>query len=200
MLHHPLPQTLQIISNPFPKTFISHFCSNPVMKQPKPFENYPCWIMLISNAVSIAICLIGAYIIYQLGILWLILYLLYILGLEIRLMKHSCVNCYYYGKFCAFGKGKLSSLFFKKGNPKDFIKRKITWKDILPDFLVSIIPILAGIILLILDFSWPILLSIIILVILTSVGNGFVRGSLACKFCKQRKIGCPAEQLFNKNK
>ena len=170
------------------------------MGQPKTFENFPCRIIMISNLVSIAIYLIGAYIISQLGIIWLLLYLLYIIGLEIRLMKRSCVNCYYYGKFCAFGKGKISSLFFKKGNPQKFIKDKITWKDILPDFLVSIIPILVGIALLIFNFNWSILLSVVLLVILTSAGNGFVRGSLACKFCKQRKIGCPAEKLFNKSK
>jgi len=170
------------------------------MEQPKTFENFPCWIIIISNLVSIAIYLIGAYIIYQLGIIWLLFYLLYIVVLEIRLMKRSCVNCYYYGKFCAFGKGKISSLFFKKGDSQKFIKDKITWKDILPDFLVSIILIVVGIALLILNFNWLILSLIILLVILTSVGNGFVRGSLACKFCKQKEIGCPAEQMFNKSK
>jgi hypothetical protein len=36
--------------------------------------------------------------------------------------------------------------------------------------------------------------------LLTFIGNGLVRGSLACKYCKQREIGCPAEQLFNKKK
>jgi hypothetical protein len=170
------------------------------MGQPKTYENYPCWIMIISNLVSITTYLVGGFIIYQLGIIWLSLYLIYIFGLEIRLMKRSCVNCYYYGKYCAFGKGKISSLFFKKGDSKAFLKDKISWKDILPDFLVSIIPLIAGIVLLILKFNWLILLLVIILVILTSVGNGFVRGSLACKLCKQRELGCPAEQLFNRNK
>lgn len=168
------------------------------MMQSKYYENYPCWIILISNFVSIIIYIIGAYIIYQLGVIWLVLYLIYIFGLEIRLMKKSCVNCYYYGKYCAFGKGKLSSLFFKKGNANKFIKCKITWKDVIPDFLVSIIPLIVGIILLVLNFNWLILSLIITLVILNSAGNSFVRGSLACKFCKQRKLGCPAEKLFNK--
>jgi hypothetical protein len=27
-----------------------------------------------------------------------------------------------------------------------------------------------------------------------------VRGQLACRYCKQREIGCPAAQLFNKQK
>lgn len=114
------------------------------------FENYPCWIIVISNLVSVLIYIIGAYIVFQLGIVWLLLYLCYILVLEFRLMKKSCVNCYYYGKFCAFGKGKISSLFFKKGDSKEFCKRKMAWKDLLPDFLVSLIPLVVGIILLVL--------------------------------------------------
>jgi hypothetical protein len=74
-----------------------------------------------------------------------------------------------------------------------FIKDYRAWKDILPDFLVSIIPIVVGMVLLILKFNWLILSLIVLLVILISAGNGFVRGSLACKFYKQREIGCPAE-------
>lgn len=170
------------------------------MVKSKTYENYPCWIMLVSNFVSIAIYIIGAFIISRIGLVWLGLYLLYIVWLEIRVMRGSCVNCYYYGKSCAFGKGRLSAFFFKKGNQKAFLNKDITWKSVVPDFLVSVIPIIAGIILLILDFSWLILLSIIILVIFASAGNSFVRGSLACKFCRQREIGCPAESLFNKNK
>jgi hypothetical protein len=41
---------------------------------------------------------------------------------------------------------------------------------------------------------------VIMLVLLSTIGNSFVRGSLACRYCKQRDLGCPAEQLFNKNK
>jgi hypothetical protein len=170
------------------------------MAQPKSYRNYPCWIVLVSNLVSLLIYAIGAYIISRLGPVCLGLYLLYIIWLEIRVMSKSCANCYYYGKYCAFGKGKISSWLFKKGSPQEFLKRDITWKDILPDFLVSLIPLIAGIILLIFHFNWLLLILIVLLVMLTSVGNGFVRGSLACKFCKQREIGCPAEQLFSKKK
>lgn len=166
----------------------------------KTFKNYPYWIVIISNLAPIIIYLIGAYFIYQVGIVWLLLYLLYVLVLEIRLLKKSCVNCYYYGKFCAFGKGKISSLFFKKGDPQKFTSNKITWKNILSDLLVSVIPLVIGIVLLILDFSWLILSLIVLLIILASAGSGFIRSSLACKFCKQRELGCPAEQLLDKNK
>jgi hypothetical protein len=166
----------------------------------KTLENYPGCIIFVSNFVSFAIYLIGAVIMSQLGVVWLTIYLLYVLWLELRVMKKSCVNCYYYGKYCSFGKGKISALLFKKGNPKAFTKRKITWKDILPDFLVSLIPLIAGIVLSILNFSWLRLIFMVLLVILTFSGNAFVRGSLACKFCKQRELGCPAERLFSKKK
>ena len=164
----------------------------------KCYEQYPLRTVLLSNLISIAIYAIGGYIIYQLGPIWLAAYLLYITLLEARLMRRSCTNCYYYGRLCAFGKGKLSAIFFKKGNAKKFTQCKITWKDLIPDFLVSIIPSLAGIWLLIIHFNFLILSSVIWLVLLTSAGNSFIRGSLACKHCKQREIGCPAEKLFKK--
>ena len=164
------------------------------------YESYPFWIVLISNVVAIAIYAAGAFVIHKIGWIWLIIYILYIIGLEIRLLRSSCVNCYYYGKACAFGKGKLSCLFFKKGDTNRFKQDKITWKDIAPDFLVSLIPIVAGVILLIIDFNWLLLSMVLIVIILTFLGNGLIRGSLACKYCKQREIGCPAEQLFNRDK
>jgi hypothetical protein len=172
-----------------------------MVKKGKCFENYPCWIVVISNLISVLIYALGAYIIYQLGLFYLIIYLVYIILLELRVMANSCVNCYYYGKCCAFGKGRLSAVLFKKGkknNTKEFARMKISWKDIFPDFLVSFLPIITGIVLVIVDFSWLLLCLVVVLVILSSFGNGFIRGSLACRFCKQREIGCPAEKLFNK--
>ena len=160
------------------------------------YEKYPLRIVLLSNLVSIAIYAIGAFIIYQIGWIWLLIYIVYIVWLEIRLLKRSCVNCCYYGKACAFGKGRICRLFFKQGDPQEFGKKKIMWVDMIPDFLVSLVPIVAAIVLLIIDFNWIMLVLMILLVLLTFTGNGFIRGSLACKYCKQREIGCPAMQLF----
>jgi hypothetical protein len=74
----------------------------------------------------------------------------------------------------------------------------MTWKDIIPDFLVFIIPVLAGCILLLIEFQWTILILVIVLLLLGFFGNAIVRGKLACKYCKQKEIGCPAEQLFER--
>lgn len=76
----------------------------------------------------------------------------------------------------------------------------ITWKDIVPDFLVFMIPVLAGILLLIQEFTWTVLILIIALLLLGFLGNALVRGQLACRYCKQRETGCPAAQLFDTTK
>jgi hypothetical protein len=169
------------------------------LQKVKCYENYPLSTVFVSNLLNILIYAIGFYIIYQLGWIWSLVFLVYIFFLEFRVLSKSCVNCYYYGRYCAFGKGKLCSLFFSK-ETKKFNQRRITWIHVLPDFLISLIPIIVGIIVLIINFSWLILVLIILLFILMTIGNSFVRGQLACKFCKQKELGCPAEKLFNKKK
>ena len=170
------------------------------MQEPDCHENYPATTVIASNLVSFLIYGIGVYILYQSGLIWVIGYILFILLLEFRLMRGHCVDCYYYGRICAFGKGRLSSLFFPKGRPEQFSQMKITWKDIVPDFLVFIVPMLAGIVLLLREFTWTVLMLVIALFLLGFLGNALVRGQLACRYCKQREIGCPAAQLFDTTK
>jgi hypothetical protein len=170
------------------------------MQEPGCKENYPTAIVIGSNLLSLLIYGIGAFILFRFGIIWVIGYVFFILILEFRLLSGHCVDCFYYGKTCAFGKGRLSSLFFQKGNPEKFSQMTLTWKDIIPDFLMFMIPVLAGILLLIQEFTWTFLILIITLFLLGFLGNALVRGQLACRYCKQREIGCPAERLFNKTK
>jgi hypothetical protein len=170
------------------------------MQEPGCHEKYPILIVIASNLVSLLIYGIGAYILYRFSLIWVIGYVFFILLLEFRLLSRHCVDCYYYGKTCAFGKGWLSSLFFPKGQPEQFYQKKITWKDIVPDFIVFIIPIFAGIMLLIQEFTLIILILIIALFLLGFLGNALVRGQMACKYCKQKEIGCPATQLFDTTK
>ena len=164
------------------------------------YDNFPYRFIFLSNLLQYLIYFIGAYIVYLFGLFWLIPYFIYIIILEIRLLKKSCINCYYYGKLCAFGKGKVSSIFFKKGNPKKFVEYEIKWTNIIPDFLVFIIPMILGFFLILTKFNFVILILVILLFLFGSIGNGIIRGSIACKYCKQREIGCPAEQLFRKLK
>ena len=117
------------------------------------YKNYPHSFVIGSSILQFLIYLIGTYFVFLLETIAVVFYILYILILEIRLLKNSCIHCYYYGKRCAFGKGKVCSIFFKKGRPGKFIEKKISLKDLIPDFLVTIIPLIIGAYLLIEEFN-----------------------------------------------
>jgi hypothetical protein len=165
-----------------------------------PFEKFPLWMAVVCNTVGLAIYAIGLYLMAQLGIAWAILYASYCIWMEYRVLSQGCRYCYYFGKRCGFGKGCICSRFFSKGTGKTLGEIKVSWGNIVPDFLVSLIPFAVGIVLLIHSFSWSVLVPVAILVFLGSVGTGLVRGQIACKFCKQRELGCPAERLFSRGK
>jgi hypothetical protein len=169
------------------------------MKKTKTYEEYPVWVVVLSNLVSLFIYGSGFIILLHLG--WIIssLYLCYVLILEYRILSTHCVDCYYWGKTCGFGKGRISSLFFKKGDLSKFCNNKMTWKEMIPDLFVSLIPLVTGIVLMIIKFDFVILSAVVLIILMTTIGNGFIRGTLTCRYCKQRETGCPAEKLFNKN-
>jgi len=74
----------------------------------------------------------------------------------------------------------------------------MTWKDMIPELLIALIPLVMGIVMLIVNFKIIILAAVILLILLTTAGRGYIRGSLTCRFCKQRELGCPADKLFSK--
>jgi hypothetical protein len=163
------------------------------------FENYPLGMVAACNVVSLAIYAAGALVLARAGLTWVVLYLYYCLILEARLLSGHCVDCYYYGKTCAFGRGRIAALFFKRGKKK-FSDIRVSWVSIAPDFLVSLIPIVAGALLLLRSFDWVLAGLVVLILVLTTAGNAFVRGNIACAHCAQRGLGCPAEKLFGKRK
>ena len=170
------------------------------MEISKTYENFPGWVVILSNLVSTTTYLLGFFILLSLYWIAAIFYVIFVSALEFRLLSKHCTSCYYWGKTCGFGKGRVSSVFFKKRNPSLFCTKKFTWSDMIPDMLVSFVPIIAGIVLLIIRFDFIILAAMALLLVLTTSGNAIIRSNFACKYCRQREIGCPAEQLFSKNK
>jgi hypothetical protein len=164
------------------------------------YENFPARIVFLANGVSLSIYALGTYILARGGMWFAILYVLYCLWAESNILRKSCVHCYYYGKVCGLGKGKLCSWLFRKGDPQKFIEREVSWRDIIPDMLVLIFPLIGGIVLLFKDFTWLLVVLLGLLVLLSFGGNAVVRGSYACKYCKQRELGCPAQRLFSGKK
>jgi hypothetical protein len=166
------------------------------MEDTKAYESFPVGVAILCYLVGLLTYAVGAYVLAGFGVLASILYLLYCLWMEVRLLRVGCVDCYYYGKVCGLGRGRVCSLLFRKGDPQRFVEKQVSWADMLPDFLVVILPIVGGIVLLVRDFTWLGLVALVVLGILYFAGNAVVRGSFACKYCKQGQIGCPALELF----
>jgi hypothetical protein len=168
------------------------------MKSLDAYAEFPVRTVLVSNLFSLASYALGIGIMLKAGLVFAPFYLAYILILEVRLLKTSCTYCYYCGKRCGFGKGKISAFFFGFGEPKEFNSKTLSWKHMLPNMLVVLIPLGTAIFYLLTDFNLIVLLAALFLAGLSTAGNGYVRGKLTCKHCRQRELGCPAEQLFNK--
>ncbi|MBU0628496.1 MAG: threonine/serine exporter family protein [Nanoarchaeota archaeon] len=173
------------------------------MKREKPqiYNKYPLWIVLVANIIMILGIIAGAYIMFRLHWITGIIYLVYVVFLEFTVYKEGCRDCYYYNSRCAFGKSYIAGIFFKKGDGKNFTKRKTSWKDLIPIMLGSIIPMIVGIALLISrGFHLLTLIAAIYPVVNWFVINPILYGQLSCKHCKQGSICCPALEFFSKGK
>jgi hypothetical protein len=169
------------------------------MKKPKIFDSYPLWIVILANILILAVYVAGAYIMFRLSLITGILYVAYLVFFELHYFKEGCSCCFYYGKLCAFGKGIVAAKFFKKGDPKKFCERKLSFKDFIPQILVVLIPLIVGIALLISrGFNLLILIAMIYPVFSWFVINPILYGKLACIHCKQGSICCPALNFFIK--
>jgi len=166
------------------------------MQASQRYSSYPLWIVLVSTVHAAAIYALGAIILSSLTVWLVVPYLLLCLWLEVQVLRKSCRNCHYYGKTCGLGKGRLCALLFAPGDPQQFVDRVITWADMLPDLLVVLLPLAAGIVSLILRFSWLHLILLAALLGLSFAGNALIRGSLVCKHCVQAELGCPALGLL----
>jgi hypothetical protein len=160
------------------------------------YDHYPARIVLPIILFSIVMYIFGAIILARLHITAAALYLAYCVAIEVNIMNRSCRPCYYYGKRCAFGKGALSARLFSQQDLKIFSQREASIATIIPDFLVVILPVVGGLVSLIFAFSWFVLAAVLVFLFIFLAGTATIRGSVACKFCKQRELGCPAAELF----
>lgn len=167
-------------------------------KRPKTFECYPIRSIILVNLVSLSVYLAGIYILYLILPILSAFFLTYVIYNEVSVYKEGCVSCYYYGKLCAFGRGRIAKMFLRKGNPKKFLNKEVNTKDFIQSSLVSVVPIVAGIYLLVQNFSWPILIITVWPVAVWFFCNPIIYGEYACIHCKQARICCPVCEYFKK--
>ncbi len=169
-------------------------------KKPVAFESYPPRIVLTTTLASLVTYIIGIYVLSLVDVVWGVLFLVYILYLEFSIYREGCACCYYYGKMCAFGRGKLAPLFHRRVDPEEFCKKDVSFKKLVPSMLVLVFPLIGGIALLVMGFSWVILGLMVIPWLMWFLGNPIIYGKLACAHCKQGRKCCPAMEFFSGRK
>ncbi len=108
------------------------------------------------------------------------------------LRKHLCTHCFYYGKVCGTGWGKLAGCLFKKNSGNYTLGgklAKITWIS------AMFLPLIVMIIALILNWFSITLTILLVVFIMMSVVNFFIHKK-SCVKCKMRFIcsGSTAKQ------
>lgn len=100
-----------------------------------------------------------------------------------------CTKCYYYGKWCPIGWGKLSALLFKRGNIEDFDKSIGVRLAPMTYGLLTLVPLVCIVVSMIQDFAIPKVIVLVALLLLSAYSGTISRRS-SCKKCRMRSI-CP---------
>jgi len=107
----------------------------------------------------------------------------------IILRKIVCTKCYYYGRRCHTGWGKIAAFLFKKGDINDFNNKTGQIIPPITYMLLSITPIILLLVFLTFNSNSFIFL-ILILFILLSIFALVINRKISCPNCKMRQI-CP---------
>lgn len=125
--------------------------------------------------------------IYGIPIVSLLFIIYTILMLVFVLRKHLCTHCYYYGKSCHVGWGKLSACLFKQNSGNYELGGKLT--NFTWIVVATIIPIIGiGAVVIWKWFSMYYTLLLIVFIIMS--GLNFTIQKKSCEKCKMRFI-CP---------
>ncbi len=115
-----------------------------------------------------------------------------VIVIQVMLKKHICTGCYYYGKLCHTGWGKLASALFPPDSGNLKLGEKLTYFYIIPPPLI----LLAGIAYaLICDAGWFYWLLLAFYVILN--GLSFPLRIKGCGLCALREV-CPGSAAKSK--
>ncbi len=162
-------------------------------------ESYAIKTVCMSASLTVLSYLAGAVVLYFLYPILGAFYLgLAVLTLIVS-MKLRCTHCYYLGKYCNFGLGKLASFLFSKGDPSEFSDSKKVGITAIMSFGTMLIPVVVGLLLLVINLSIGTLGLLIGYILIGIVPNFLIRGDL-CEKCMQGDLGCPSYDRMLKRK
>ena len=156
----------------------------------KGLEEYPVAGAIIGNIVMMIWLALGAVACWffhpLIGLIYLVLAFVMV---YVVLRKLVCPNCYYHGRCCHIGWGKLSAFMFKKGNIEDFSSSIGLKVAPLSYGLLTLIPLIFIVISIFQEF---LISKLVVLVLLFAISfySGTAGRKKACVVCKMKLI-CP---------
>ncbi|MHA2138638.1 MAG: hypothetical protein ACW98G_12225 [Candidatus Hodarchaeales archaeon] len=160
-------------------------------------ESFPFKIVCLSASLTIISYLAGAFVLYFFHPMLSALYLILAATTLMVSMKLRCTHCYYLGRYCNFGLGKLAELIFSKGDPSEFRDpKKVGFTGFL-SFGTMLIPVAIGLLLLVTEITLGNLGLLIGYFLIGIAPNFLVRGDF-CDKCMQGELGCPSYERMKK--
>jgi hypothetical protein len=156
--------------------------------EPTFFENYPKHIIVIRWIILLTTFGLGTYILSDLHYMLAIVYILYsLIALTLILPLSRCVSCFYHGRLCNTGWGRVASCLFKKGDESKYVEH---YNYAIFLHLLWLFPLLVALLQLVRKRD-ILVLSIFGAYLFILFVEKIVLKKLCCKRCHQKEF-CPA--------
>ena len=152
------------------------------------YENYPKYIIVFRWIILLLAFVLGIYVLLDFYYMLAVVYVLYsVMALTLILPLSRCVSCFYYGKFCNTGWGRVASYLYRKGDESKYVDH---YNYAIFLHLLWLVPLL--VVLLQLARKRNILaLSILVIYLFILLIEKIILKKLCCRRCHQREF-CPA--------
>ena len=155
----------------------------------KIYESYPWTTPFLENLVWLEVYSLGSLIFSIIGMWASAAYFAYCLFIMYVLIPgFVCTHCSYYGRRCHSAQGKLAALLFSRRDASLFASCFRRMRLAAPVFVA---PLIAGLILCAVRFSWELVWLTIGFAVLALGCTRMVTKKLGCSHCGQRPV-CPA--------
>lgn len=155
------------------------------------YEEFPTTIIVLRTLFEILVYGVGAVILARFSIWIGIYYVAYCALMAGLVIAVRCKYCYYYGKSCPSGSGRIAPYLVEKGLHEKFSTHG---RYMVPAVLTWVLPVFGGITLVVQHFSWIAVGLLLLFVVLRFYVSEKISIKYGCVHCMQ-KDDCPTYQL-----
>jgi hypothetical protein len=149
----------------------------------------PTWLIILDNAPTIVMFILGSAVVWQIGAFFSVLFLLYCSLSIVMFWYLICPWCHHFGTSgCPCGYGRISSRLFKRRTGKEF--KRVFRRNISIVFPCWIVPLVTGTYLSWTRFSWAVFSLFLSFCLVGFILIPAISRFVGCKSCNIRNE-CP---------